>query len=64
MQGHLPLLIGAKGDRMLGIVAHYADEWNMWGLPEQVRERAAVLRRSARPSAAIPGRSAARRRRW
>ena len=32
-QEHLPLLIGAKGDRMLGVVARYADEWNLWGLP-------------------------------
>ena len=39
----LPLLIGGKGDRMLGIVARYADEWNMWGLPDVIAERAAVL---------------------
>jgi alkanesulfonate monooxygenase SsuD/methylene tetrahydromethanopterin reductase-like flavin-dependent oxidoreductase (luciferase family) len=40
---HLPLLIGGKGDRMLGVVARYADEWNMWGLPEVIAERSAVL---------------------
>jgi alkanesulfonate monooxygenase SsuD/methylene tetrahydromethanopterin reductase-like flavin-dependent oxidoreductase (luciferase family) len=42
---HLPLLIGAKGDRMLGLVARYADAWNMWGLPDTIAERSAVLDR-------------------
>ncbi|CAN5615794.1 LLM class flavin-dependent oxidoreductase [soil metagenome] len=43
VQPALPLLIGAKGDRMLGVVARHADEWNMWGLPDTIAERAAVL---------------------
>lgn len=30
----IPLLIGAKGERMLGLVARYADEWNAWSAPE------------------------------
>jgi alkanesulfonate monooxygenase SsuD/methylene tetrahydromethanopterin reductase-like flavin-dependent oxidoreductase (luciferase family) len=42
---HLRLLIGAKGDRMLGLVARYADAWNMWGLPPDIAERSAVLDR-------------------
>jgi F420-dependent oxidoreductase-like protein len=45
VQQPLPLLIGGKGDRMMGIVARHADEWNMWGLPETIAERAAVLDR-------------------
>jgi F420-dependent oxidoreductase-like protein len=45
VQEPLPLLVGGKGDRMLGIVARYADEWNMWGLPATIAERAAVLDR-------------------
>jgi alkanesulfonate monooxygenase SsuD/methylene tetrahydromethanopterin reductase-like flavin-dependent oxidoreductase (luciferase family) len=45
VQEQLPLLIGGKGDRMLGIVARHADQWNMWGLPSTVAERAAVLDR-------------------
>ena len=45
VQQPLPLLIGGKGDRMLGIVARYADEWNMWGLAPTIAERAAVLDR-------------------
>lgn len=43
VQDPLPLLIGGKGDRMLGIVARYADEWNMWGLADTIAERARVL---------------------
>jgi F420-dependent oxidoreductase-like protein len=43
LQSPLPLLIGGKGDRMMGVVARHADEWNMWGLPDVIAERAAVL---------------------
>jgi F420-dependent oxidoreductase-like protein len=43
VQPALPILVGAKGDRMLGIVARYADEWNTWGLPDHIAERSAVL---------------------
>lgn len=45
VQERLPLLVGGKGDRMLGLVARHADEWNMWGLPEMLAERRAVLER-------------------
>ena len=45
VQQPLPLLIGGKGDRMLGVVARHADEWNMWGLAPTIVERAAVLER-------------------
>lgn len=43
VQDPLPLLIGGKGDRMLGVVARYADQWNMWGLAPTIAERATVL---------------------
>ncbi len=43
VQAQLPVLIGAKGDRMLGLVARHADIWNMWAMPEQLSERAAIL---------------------
>jgi F420-dependent oxidoreductase-like protein len=43
VQPALPILVGAQGDRMLGIVARYADEWNTWGLPDHIAERSAVL---------------------
>jgi F420-dependent oxidoreductase-like protein len=45
LQDPLPLLLGGKGDRMLGIVARHADQWNLWGLAPHVAERAAVLER-------------------
>jgi alkanesulfonate monooxygenase SsuD/methylene tetrahydromethanopterin reductase-like flavin-dependent oxidoreductase (luciferase family) len=45
VQDPLPLLIGGKGDRMMGIVARYADEWNMWGLAPAIAERLEVLAR-------------------
>lgn len=43
VQPHLPLLIGGKGDRMLGLVARHADMWNMWSMPEVFAERSATL---------------------
>src|SRR6476659_9075222 len=45
VQSRVPLLVGCTGERMLGIVARHADEWNMWGLPDRVAERSAVLDR-------------------
>lgn len=42
-QQHLPLLIGGKGDRMMGLVARHADAWNMWALPQLFAERSAKL---------------------
>ncbi len=43
VQHPLPILIGGKGDRMMGVVARYADQWNMWGLADAIAERSAVL---------------------
>jgi F420-dependent oxidoreductase-like protein len=43
VQERLPILIGGKGDRMLGLVARHADEWNMWSNPDGLAERRAVL---------------------
>ena len=43
VQTPLPLLIGGKGNRMMGVVARHADEWNMWGLADVIAERSAVL---------------------
>lgn len=45
VQSPLPLLVGAKGDRMLGLAARHAHEWNMWSTPATNAERAAVLDR-------------------
>ena len=43
LQDPLPLLIGARGDRMLRLVARYADEWNHWSAPDTFAARAAAL---------------------
>ena len=45
VQAPLPILVGGKGDRMLGVVARHADEWNMWSSPEQIAERGACSTR-------------------
>ena len=55
LQDRLPLLIGGKGDRMLGVVARHADEWNMWGLAPVIAERAAVLDRRCEAIGRDPG---------
>ncbi len=46
VQEPLPILIGAKGDRMLELVARHADIWNMWSVPSTMRERSAALDRA------------------
>jgi len=46
VQDRLPILIGAKGDRMLQVVARHADAWNMWSVPDTIRERSAALDRA------------------
>jgi alkanesulfonate monooxygenase SsuD/methylene tetrahydromethanopterin reductase-like flavin-dependent oxidoreductase (luciferase family) len=46
VQRPLPLLVGGKGDRMLGLVARWADAWNMWGLPDTIAERSQALERA------------------
>lgn len=43
--GGIPILVGGKGDRMIALAARHADEWNMWGLPDVIAERSAVLDR-------------------
>jgi alkanesulfonate monooxygenase SsuD/methylene tetrahydromethanopterin reductase-like flavin-dependent oxidoreductase (luciferase family) len=45
VQQPLPLLVGAKGERMLGIVARRADQWNRWSMPSEMSVAAEVLAR-------------------
>jgi alkanesulfonate monooxygenase SsuD/methylene tetrahydromethanopterin reductase-like flavin-dependent oxidoreductase (luciferase family) len=45
VQPRLPILIGAKGERMLGVVARQADEWNIWSLPASMAVAAERLAR-------------------
>ena len=43
--GTLDIMIGAKGSRMLEIVARNAEAWNMWALPEAFESTSAELDR-------------------
>lgn len=44
VQERLPILVGAKGPRMLRLAAAHAQEWNTWGTPESAgKVRAALL---------------------
>ena len=53
VQARMPLLFGAKGNRMLGLTARYADEWNAWSSPDSRRERMAARDHAcARPARA------------
>ncbi len=39
----IPIVVGTSGERMLRLVARYADSWNMVGSPEEIAERGKVL---------------------
>ena len=48
VNGHVPLMIGTSGQRMLRLVAGYADRWDTGGSPEAVRARGEQLNRLCR----------------
>lgn len=44
VQAHMPLLVGGGGEkRTMRIAARYADEWNIWGTPDLLAQKGAVL---------------------
>jgi alkanesulfonate monooxygenase SsuD/methylene tetrahydromethanopterin reductase-like flavin-dependent oxidoreductase (luciferase family) len=50
-----PLTLGAHGPRILRIVAEYADSWNSFGTPAQMRERGEILDGHCRAIGRDPG---------
>ncbi|MGA3352701.1 MAG: LLM class F420-dependent oxidoreductase [Acidimicrobiales bacterium] len=49
VQRPLPLLVGGRGEKVtMRIAARYADEWNCWGLPEEIARKTEVLARHCR----------------
>lgn len=56
VQQPLPLLIGGGGEkRTLRIAARYANEWNVWGTPETLRQKMGVLDRHCADVGRDPG---------
>lgn len=39
VNGHIPILIGSTGKRMMSYVARYADQWDGGGTPDEYREK-------------------------
>ena len=43
VHGTLPILVGTGSPRMLRLTARWAEEWNTWGDPEEVRRRTGLF---------------------
>ena len=44
VQSPLPIMIGGGGEKVtLRLTAKYAEEWNVWGLPQVLRQKMAIL---------------------
>lgn len=48
VNGHIPVLVGTNGPRMLRHVARYADHWDSWGRPEVFAQHGERLKRYCR----------------
>jgi F420-dependent oxidoreductase-like protein len=55
VQQPLPLLIGGGGEKVtMRIAAKYANEWNVWGTPEVMRQKMAILDEHCRKAGRDP----------
>jgi len=55
VQQPLPLLIGGGGEKVtMRIAAKYANEWNVWGTPEVLRQKMAILDEHCRKAGRDP----------
>ncbi|MEX2426128.1 MAG: LLM class flavin-dependent oxidoreductase, partial [Thermomicrobiaceae bacterium] len=43
VNGHIPILVGSRGKRMMRYIAQYADQWDGNGSPEEYAEHSARL---------------------
>jgi alkanesulfonate monooxygenase SsuD/methylene tetrahydromethanopterin reductase-like flavin-dependent oxidoreductase (luciferase family) len=48
VHGHIPILVGSTGRRMMRHIARYADQWDGGGTPEELTERGERLNRLCR----------------
>ena len=56
VQDPLPLLVGGGGEKVtMRIAARWADEWNVWGTPDVLRHKNAVLDRHCEDLGRDPG---------
>jgi F420-dependent oxidoreductase-like protein len=51
----IPIVVGTSGERMLKLVARYADRWNMVGSPEQIKERGKLMLEACAAAGRDPG---------
>jgi alkanesulfonate monooxygenase SsuD/methylene tetrahydromethanopterin reductase-like flavin-dependent oxidoreductase (luciferase family) len=43
VHGHIPVLVGSRGNRMMGYIARYADQWDGGGTPDEYAEHSRRL---------------------
>jgi alkanesulfonate monooxygenase SsuD/methylene tetrahydromethanopterin reductase-like flavin-dependent oxidoreductase (luciferase family) len=48
IHGHMPVLVGSRGKRMMRIIAEYADQWDGAGSPQEYAEHSARLDENCR----------------
>jgi alkanesulfonate monooxygenase SsuD/methylene tetrahydromethanopterin reductase-like flavin-dependent oxidoreductase (luciferase family) len=54
VHGHMPVLVGSRGKRMMGYIARYADQWDGNGTPEEYAQHSARLDEACRKAGRDP----------